>query len=200
MMKYSRFFLTLCICLFISFVYAQKKESSNWYVQGYTEDVAMKYFKQSILLDPIEGIWQSSDGFKYAIEKSVEEGRRITGKYRVVVLETSHDGWKLGQITGFISPGSVEKIYSFKYYTRYPNGTNTESQNLFLVVENPPSTLNDWPLAEAVRLSTLTFFPATSIKVGTMVHPTSLNQMLEGRVLPCTSNTPSAPLSKSPER
>ena len=136
-MKWGKFSIMLCLLLFSSLSCAQKTESSSWYVPGYSEEVAMKYFIQSTLLEPIEGIWQSSDGFKYAIEKSVEDGRRVSGRYRVIVLETSHDGWKLGQIKGFIHPGSVENVYSFKYYTRYPNGTNTESQNVFLMIENP---------------------------------------------------------------
>ncbi len=133
-------------CIFLAFTCiffmqmntsAQKTETTSWYVEGYTEQIAMNYFSKNTLLDAIEGIWQSTDGFKYSIEKDVENGRRITGKYRVIVLESSHDGWKLGQVKGFITPGSMESVFSFKYYTRTPKGTNTESQNVLLMVESP---------------------------------------------------------------
>lgn len=117
-------------------VIAQKTDS-GWYVAGYSEQIAMNYFTSSTMLEPIEGIWQSTDGYKYAIEKDVENGRRITGKYRVIVLESSYDAWKLGQIKGFVTPGSVDGVYSFKYYTRNANGTNTASQNVFLMMESP---------------------------------------------------------------
>ena len=128
---------SICFLLIQMSAFAQKTETISWYVEGYTEQIAMNYFKTSTLLEPIEGIWQSSDGFKYAIERNVENGRRISENYRVIVLESSHDGWKLSQIKGFITPGSVESVYSFKYYTRSYSGINTESQNVFLMVESP---------------------------------------------------------------
>ena len=117
---------------------AQKTETTSWYVDGYSEDIAMEYFNRSTLLEPIEGIWQSTDGYKYSIEKDVENGIRQDGKYRVIVLESSSDGWKLGQIRGFVTSGSVESVYSFKYYTRnIYDGTDVQSQNIFLIVESP---------------------------------------------------------------
>ena len=45
--------------------------SQNWYIEGYTEEDAKNYFSYRDI-DPIEGIWQSSDGYRYAIEKDVE--------------------------------------------------------------------------------------------------------------------------------
>ena len=132
-------FLLAFVCIFFTHMntFAQKTETTSWHVEGYTEQVAMNYFSKSALLDAIEGIWQSTDGFKYSIEKDVENGRRMAGKYRVIVLESSHDGWNLGQVKGFITPGSMESVYSFKYYTRTLSGTNTESQNVLLMVESP---------------------------------------------------------------
>lgn len=127
----------ICFLLIHLGAIAQKTETTSWYVKGYTEQIAKNYFNSSTLLKPIEGIWQSSDGFKYAIERNVENGRRVSDNYRVIVLESSHDGWQLGQVKGFITPGSVESVYSFKYYTRNYNGKNTESQNVFLMVESP---------------------------------------------------------------
>lgn len=128
-------FLSFVLCL-AQGVNAQKTDS-GWYVAGYSEQIAMNYFTSSTMLEPVEGIWQSSDGYKYAIEKDVENGRRVTGKYRVIVLESSTDGWNLGEIKGFITLGSNESVYSFKYYTRKSDRSNTSSQNVFLVVESP---------------------------------------------------------------
>lgn len=117
--------------------YAQKTETSIWYIDGYNEQTARKYLDNNYLLDIVEGIWQSTDGFKYAIEKDVEGGKRLSDKFRAVVLDSSHDGWKPGYIKGFITPGSVESVYSFKYYTRSRNEYYTESQNVLLIIESP---------------------------------------------------------------
>lgn len=125
--------LSLCFCAL-----AQKSEQSGWYVKGYTEETAKSYFDRRYSLDLIEGIWQSNDGFKYAIERDVEDdGSRSTDKYRVIILESSHNGWSLGQIKGFVSFSSINGVYSLKYYTRNSNGENLESQNVILVVESP---------------------------------------------------------------
>lgn len=137
MTKKGVFLTIVCLLFMQTKTFAQKTETTSWHVDGYTEQIAMNYFSKSTLLDAIEGIWQSTDGFKYSIEKDVENGRRMTSKYRVIVLESSHDGWKLGQVKGFITPGSMESVYSFKYYTRTPQGTYTESQNVLLIVESP---------------------------------------------------------------
>jgi len=125
--------LSLCFC-----AWAQKSEQSGWYVKGYTEETAKSYFDRRYSLDLIEGIWQSNDGFKYAIERDVEDdGSRSTDKYRVIILESSHNGWSTGQIKGFVSFSSINGVYSLKYYTRNFNGDNLESQNVILVVESP---------------------------------------------------------------
>ena len=133
----KRLFTILFVTMLTGQSIQAQKSDSGWYVAGYSEQAAMNYFTNSTMLEPIEGIWQSTDGFKYAIEKDVENSRRVSGKYRVIVLESSSNAWNLGQIKGFISPGSVESVYSFKYYTRNTNGKNTESQNVLLVVESP---------------------------------------------------------------
>ncbi len=128
-------FLGFSICL-AQGIKAQKTDS-GWYVPGYTEQIAMSYFNSTTMLAPVEGIWQSSDGYKYAIEKDVENGRRVSSKFRVIVIESSFDGWELGEIKGFITQGSVESIYSFKYYTRPSDRSSTSSQNVFLMIESP---------------------------------------------------------------
>lgn len=138
-MRYMKnLFSTLLLLLLCFCAWAQKSEQSGWYVKGYTEETAKSYFDRRYSLDLIEGIWQSNDGFKYAIERDVEDdGSRSTDKYRVIILESSHNGWSTGQIKGFVSFSSINGVYSLKYYTRNSNGDNLESQNVILVVESP---------------------------------------------------------------
>lgn len=125
-------FLSLCFCAL-----AQKTEQSGWFVDGYTEETARTYFDRRYSLDVIEGIWQSNDGFKYAIEHDVENGSRSSDKYRVIVLESSHNGWSTSQIKGFVTYSSINNVYSLKYYTKNNSGSNIESQNVILIVESP---------------------------------------------------------------
>lgn len=112
--------------------------SQNWHVPGYTEEKAKDYFLfQYKYIDAIEGIWQSSDGFRYAIEKDVENGRRTNNKYRVIVLVGGYREWKLGDIKGFIDYGSSDGFYSMTYYLRsigsgYYAENTTSSQSLLL--------------------------------------------------------------------
>ena len=73
---------------------AERSEETGWYVDGYTENTARTYLTGNAYLDLVEGIWQSSDGYIYAIEKDVENGKRSSGSFRVVVLSSSYDGWK----------------------------------------------------------------------------------------------------------
>ena len=125
--------ISLCFCAI-----AQKTEQNGWYVKGYTEETAKAYFDRRYSLDLIEGIWQSNDGFKYSIERDVEDdGSRSADKYRVIILESSHNGWSTSQIKGFITFSSINGVYSLKYYTRNSSGENLESQNVFLVIESP---------------------------------------------------------------
>lgn len=117
---------------------AQKTEQSSWYVKGYTEETAKNYFDRRYSLDLIEGIWQSNDGFKYAIERDVEEdGSRSKDSYRVIILESSHNGWSASEIKGFITYSSINGVYSLKYYTKNSDGKGLSSQNVILFVDNP---------------------------------------------------------------
>ena len=118
--------------------FAQKSEEQGWYIKDYNESIAKTYFDNSFYLDKVEGIWQSTDGFKYAIEKNVENGRREGNKFRVIVIESSSNGWEPTQIKAFIEYGSINEVYSMKYYTRNSyDGSGLSSQNVFLVFESP---------------------------------------------------------------
>ena len=109
-----------------------------WKVNGYTESDAKSYLNNNSNLNQIEGVWQTTDGYKYAIEKNVENGYRQSDKYRVIVLESSDKVWKLGQIKGFITHGTSDDIYSYMYYLKnLYDGSNAGTNTLFLVMESP---------------------------------------------------------------
>ena len=127
----KRTVLFLLLCAIALNLIAQKSASQSWYVKDYTEQVAKNYLDNATYLIPIEGIWQSNDGFKYAIEKDVEDGKRLSTQFRMIVLESSSNGWSRGQIKGFIQLGSVDGAYSMKYYTRMANGTRKFSVDVF---------------------------------------------------------------------
>jgi len=117
--------------------FSQRTEKNYYHVDGYSEYKAKQYFDGSSLND-IEGIWQSTDGFKYSIEKDVENNFRSESKYRMIVLENagSYSWWKPTYIKAFIEYSSVSGIYSMKYYTNTSTGGNLEVQNCFVVLEN----------------------------------------------------------------
>ena len=145
--------ISLCLC-----TRAQKTEQNGWYVKGYTEETAKAYFDRRYSLDLIEGIWQSNDGFKYSIERDVEDdGSRSTDKYRVIILESSHNGWSASQIKGFITFSSINGVYSLKYYTRNTNGMNLESQNVFLLIESP--IIVSFNRMDGVKINLIKLYP-----------------------------------------
>ena len=115
-MKRILFLLVLMCASLVAF--SQKTETGGWYVKDYSEAKAKAYFDSRYSLDLIEGVWQSSDGFKYSIEKDVENGQRNKNKYRVIVLESSYDGWNPTEVKGFITYSSIDEVYSLKYYTK----------------------------------------------------------------------------------
>lgn len=130
-------FLMLLMAFSFLTMSAQKREQQGWHVENYNETSAKQYFDNNYYLDRIEGIWQSTDGFKYAIEKDVENGRRNNNKFRMIILESSANVWKTSEIKGFIDYGSINEVYSLKYYTKnLYDGSNLSSENVLLVLEN----------------------------------------------------------------
>ena len=111
--KFTFFAILLMVCPLA--LVAQKSDTS-WYVKGYNEVVARKYFDRQISLDAVEGIWHSVDGYKYAIERDVRNGQRINDRFRVIVLESSSNEWNMGDIRGFISKGGYDGIYTMKFF------------------------------------------------------------------------------------
>lgn len=120
----------------------QYQPVKGYSIKDYTEDDAMIYFDYNNL-DPIEGIWQSTDGFKYSIEKNVENSIRVSGKYRMLVLNSNIYEWKTGEIKAFIKL-NANGIFSLDYYTS--DGYNKYLQSCIGFLENAMSfsfTRND---------------------------------------------------------
>ena len=133
-MKLKYIILALCILAFTNTAFSQQ----YWKVSGYSEATAKSYLNSnSSNLDPIEGIWQTTEGAKYAIEKDVENGVRQKDQYRMIVLDHFMRWWQTGEIQAFITPGSSESLYSMKYYTKYANnGAAAGTRNYFLYQES----------------------------------------------------------------
>lgn len=130
--------ITFLMAVLLLPAFAQRSEKQGWYVKDYNESTAKAYLDNNYYLDKVEGIWQSTDGYKYAIEKNVENSKRESNRFRVIVLESSVDGWKQSEIKGFIDFGSINEVYSMKYYTKNKyDGSDLSSENVFLVFENP---------------------------------------------------------------
>ena len=130
--------ITLLMAVLLLPAFAQRSEKQGWYVKDYSESKARAYLDNNYYLDKVEGIWQSTDGYKYAIEKNVENSIRETNRFRVIVLESSVDGWEPSEIKGFIDYGSINEVYSLKYFTKnIYDGSDLSSENVFLVFDNP---------------------------------------------------------------
>jgi hypothetical protein len=97
----------LTMLLFLP-VNAQRNETGGgWYVEGYNDAKARSYIDNNYYLDKIEGIWQSSYGFKYAIVKDVVDGKSSSTRFRMIILESSFNGWSPTEIKAFIEKGSI---------------------------------------------------------------------------------------------
>lgn len=95
-------------------------------------------------LHPVEGIWQSTDGFKYGIICS--NNYSSTKSFTMEVLSSSLPKVvRVGENKGTISEGSTNGIYSLAYnmkeFLEYYNGRveidRTWTDNLILVQESP---------------------------------------------------------------
>lgn len=172
------YLILLFVCLLPNRIFSQKSESGIWYVEGYNEQMARKYLDDNYLLDQIEGIWQSTDGFKYAIIKEVKDGKLVSDQFRAVILETSHNGWKPTQIKAFISFGTVDDIYSMKYYTRSIYGADIETQNLLLFLKNP--VILTFTRLDGVEISLYKLYPnqggerASGNQAGSITKPATV--------------------------
>lgn len=133
--------LMLCLLFvftcFISF--AQRREKTYYIIENYSEERAKSYLDSATALEDLEGIWQSSDGFKYAIEKDTENNVRVKDKYRVVVVDnmSTVSWWKSGYVKAFIEYSAVSQVYSVHYYSSLAYGKDLTIQKLLGLLENP---------------------------------------------------------------
>ena len=126
----------LTMLLFLP-VNAQRNETGGgWYVEGYNDTKARNYLDNNYYLDKVEGIWQSNDGYKYAIVKDVVDGMSSSTRFRMIILESSFNGWRPTEIKAFIEKGSIPTVYSMKYYVKAEDRTGLSSENIFLAYEN----------------------------------------------------------------
>ncbi|MGL4907881.1 MAG: trypsin-like peptidase domain-containing protein [Bacteroidales bacterium] len=101
----------------------------------YSEAGVKRYFDTNTLAD-IEGIWKSTDGFKYVIEKDIKQGVPTSSKYRMVVLERN-DFWKTGYIRAFLEQTATKGVYAMTYYiTEDRYGRDLSTKTCFLFAEN----------------------------------------------------------------
>ena len=130
-MKGLRFFFCTLLLISVCCVWA-----SEYSVRSYLDS-----HKGS--LHPVEGIWQSTDGFKYGITYSGY--RNGTKAYGMEVLSSPNKAFRVGENKGYISEGSTTGIYSLEYnikewlYDYYGNIeriTKSYSENVILVQES----------------------------------------------------------------
>ena len=130
-MKGLKFLLCTFLMMNVCFVWA-----SEYSVRNYLDS-----HKGS--LHPVEGIWQSTDGFKYGITCTNFSGGNK--KYGMEILSTPQKAFSIGEYKGWISEGSVNGIYSLEYVFKewledyYGNIINVKksTQNLILTQESP---------------------------------------------------------------
>lgn len=95
-------------------------------------------------LHPVEGIWQSADGYKYGIIYSnYRNGSKV---YSMEILASPHKVFRVGENKGYISEGSTTGVYSLEYnvkewyediYGNIDRITKSYSENLILAQESP---------------------------------------------------------------
>lgn len=131
-MKKGLLLLTI-VLLNCTMSFGQKKVANYYSVKNYSEQTAKEYFDR-FEGDAIEGIWQSNDGFKYAIEKDVVNGLRAEDKYRIIILShnTNNPFWKETYVKGFIEKTAANGVYNIDYYTA---GQNAYNNNIDIKVQ-----------------------------------------------------------------
>lgn len=80
-----------------------------------TEDGIRHYLNENKNLHPVEGIWQSTDGFKYGITSSYRNGKKA---YSMEILASSTKAFRVGEFKGYIVTEGNDKIYSLEYIVR----------------------------------------------------------------------------------
>ncbi|MBL7909064.1 MAG: serine protease [Bacteroidia bacterium] len=161
-MKKGILLLTMVLLNF-TMTFGQKKVANYYSVKGYDEQTAKSYFDR-FDIDPIEGIWQSNDGFKYSIEKDVENGMRQEGKYRVIILShnTNNPFWKETYVKGFMEKTAANGVFNIDYYTagrNYSGNTDIEIQTCIGLLE--ASALFTFTKQDGDKIILIKLYPKT---------------------------------------
>lgn len=101
----------LFIILFISLLSNAQEIKSTWTNINKNETELKAYF-DSTKLDPIEGIYKSykSDSYyKLGVIK-------VDDIYKAIIIESSYQNWKKGEVKAVFESTSVVGVFSAKYY------------------------------------------------------------------------------------
>lgn len=132
-MKKGILLLTI-VLLNCTMSFGQKKVANYYSVKDYSEQKAKSYFDNSEI-DAIEGIWQSSDGFKYSITKyRKDNGIASEDDFQIIILShnTNNPFWKETYVKGFIQKTAANGVYNLDYYTA---GQNSYNNNIDIEVQ-----------------------------------------------------------------
>ena len=149
-----RIFTIIIFLALFSLANAQNEIPPGYIDGGFSEKEATQYIDTGIKTNsllPIEGIWQTTDGYKIAIVRIMFSMRVWAGyhsyKYGyyagppyMIVIESQFG--KNGQIKGYLKDSSVDNLYSLTYYNYISeNGriSKITDDMLFLKQESPYS-------------------------------------------------------------
>lgn len=131
-MKGTRFFFFTLILMSVCFVRA-------------SEDSVRKYLdRHKGSLHPVEGIWQSTDGFKYGITYTgIFSGNKTFLMEIISIPPLYSKAFRVGERKGTIYEGSTNGVYSLEYKIKYVyrdgrySASDDEIQTFILVQESP---------------------------------------------------------------
>ncbi len=157
--------LATLLALFSVATFGQKKVANYYSVKDYSEQKAKSYFDNSEI-DAIEGIWQSSDGFKYAITKYKKQSGVVTDDdFQIIILShnTNNPFWKETYVKGFIQKTAVNGVYNIDYYTAgknyYNNNIDIEVQTCIGLLET--SALFTFTKQDGDKIILIKLYPKT---------------------------------------
>lgn len=186
----SKLKLIAAILIISTATFGQKKVAKYYSIKNYSQDEAKSYFDR-FDIDAIEGIWQSSDGFKYAIEKDVDNGMRSDEKYRVIILSHNTDSpfWKENFIKGFIQKTAVKGVFNIDYYTagqNYSGKTDIEVQTCLGILES--SSLFTFSMQSGEKILLIKLYPKTEANDSDNTYSSDVAQKSTGTGFALSSN------------
>ena len=179
-----RAFTVISFLVLFSFAKAQDENTPGYIEGGFSENECKNIYERKIKkqnnlckINPIEGIWQTTDGNKYAIlgisfSSRVYYGRH-TGlssiwpkSYMLIILQSSNDRiWPNGCIKGYIEGSSVDGVYSMDYFTNKTlygyNFKGLRKDILFLTLDSPITA--SFTKKNGQRVSMLKLYPKEDV-------------------------------------